>query len=158
MNLIAEADRILRGLGAVLIAYGILPRQETCEHDRLARRAAFETNCNSVISLLSLLRSNYIYGSAKAALNVFLEGLYMRLRQANVSVLTIKPGLVRRPKKRRNHDLSRREIEETFDLCPLVLALRHVNSSMKVTVPEVGLPIDHRRVLLQTDFFARIAG
>ena len=120
-ELITQANRMLGGLDAVLIAYGTLPRQEACERDRLATLAAFETNCVSVISLLSLLaeyfearrngliavitsvagdrgrRSNYIYGSAKAALNVFLEGLQMRLRGANVSVLTIKPGPVRTP-------------------------------------------------------------
>jgi decaprenylphospho-beta-D-erythro-pentofuranosid-2-ulose 2-reductase len=120
-NLITQADRVLGGLDAALIAYGVLPRQESCEHDLSATLASFQTNCVSAISLLSLLadyfeerrngliavitsvagdrgrRSNYIYGSAKAALNVFLEGLHVRLRPANVSVLTIKPGFVRTP-------------------------------------------------------------
>jgi decaprenylphospho-beta-D-erythro-pentofuranosid-2-ulose 2-reductase len=42
-------------------------------------------------------QSNYIYGSAKAGLNTFLEGLRNRLFHANVRVITIKPGLVDTP-------------------------------------------------------------
>lgn len=39
-------------------------------------------------------QSNYVYGSAKGGLNVFLEGLRNRLFPHGVSVLTIKPGFV----------------------------------------------------------------
>jgi len=39
-------------------------------------------------------QSNYIYGSAKAGLNVFLQGLRNRLYHAGVRVITIKPGFV----------------------------------------------------------------
>ncbi len=39
-------------------------------------------------------RSNYIYGSAKGALSLFLQGLRSRLHPAGVKVITIKPGPV----------------------------------------------------------------
>src|SRR5580692_8636181 len=39
-------------------------------------------------------RSNYIYGSAKGALALFLQGLRSRLHPAGVRVITIKPGPV----------------------------------------------------------------
>lgn len=39
-------------------------------------------------------QSNYVYGSAKAGLNVFLEGMRNRLFPQGVHVLTIKPGFV----------------------------------------------------------------
>src|SRR5208283_660508 len=42
-------------------------------------------------------RSNYIYGSSKGALSLFLQGLRNRLYPSGVRVLTIKPGPVRTP-------------------------------------------------------------
>lgn len=42
-------------------------------------------------------RSNYVYGSAKGALSLFLGGLRSRLHSAGVKVITIKPGPVQTP-------------------------------------------------------------
>jgi len=42
-------------------------------------------------------QSNYIYGTAKGALSLFLQGLRNRLHPANVCVVTIKPGFVDTP-------------------------------------------------------------
>jgi short-subunit dehydrogenase len=42
-------------------------------------------------------RSNYVYGSAKGALSLFLQGLRSRLHPAGVCVITIKPGPVQTP-------------------------------------------------------------
>jgi decaprenylphospho-beta-D-erythro-pentofuranosid-2-ulose 2-reductase len=39
-------------------------------------------------------KSNYIYGSAKAALTAYLSGLRNRLHDLHVNVLTVKPGFV----------------------------------------------------------------
>jgi short-subunit dehydrogenase len=39
-------------------------------------------------------RANYVYGSAKGALSLFLQGLRSRLHPAGVKVITIKPGPV----------------------------------------------------------------
>jgi len=41
--------------------------------------------------------SNYVYGSAKGALSLFLQGLRSRLHPAGVKVITIKPGPVQTP-------------------------------------------------------------
>jgi hypothetical protein len=42
-------------------------------------------------------RSNYVYGSAKGGLSLFLQGLRSRLYPAGVRVITIKPGAVQTP-------------------------------------------------------------
>lgn len=42
-------------------------------------------------------RSNYVYGSSKGALSLFLQGLRGRLYPAGVRVITIKPGRVETP-------------------------------------------------------------
>jgi NADP-dependent 3-hydroxy acid dehydrogenase YdfG len=114
---VAEWD----GLDAALIIHGTLPDQSECEHDPVALRNAMETNFMSVASLLGLLanafekqrsgvlavvgsvagdrgrRSNYVYGSAKAAIEVFVAGLRARLAPLGVRVILIKPGWVDTP-------------------------------------------------------------
>jgi len=42
-------------------------------------------------------RSNYVYGSGKGGLSLFLEGLRSRLYPSGVHVITVKPGPVRTP-------------------------------------------------------------
>ena len=42
-------------------------------------------------------QSNYVYGTAKAAVNTYLQGLRNRLYSKGVHVLTIKPGFVDTP-------------------------------------------------------------
>ena len=42
-------------------------------------------------------RFNYVYGSAKGGLSLFLQGLRSRLQPAGVRVITIKPGPVQTP-------------------------------------------------------------
>jgi len=42
-------------------------------------------------------QSNYVYGSAKAAVSTFLQGLRNRLHPFGVQVLTVKPGFVDTP-------------------------------------------------------------
>ena len=42
-------------------------------------------------------RANYVYGSAKGALSLFLQGLRSRLHSCGVKVITIKPGPVQTP-------------------------------------------------------------
>jgi len=109
------------GIDAALLAYGTLGDQRKCELSVAETMREFTTNCTSVIALLTLLanyfegqqrgciavitsvagdrgrRSNYVYGAAKGAVSLFLQGLRGRLSSAGVSVLTIKPGLVDTP-------------------------------------------------------------
>ncbi|MEQ8953173.1 MAG: SDR family oxidoreductase [Gammaproteobacteria bacterium] len=108
-------------LDLVLIAYGTLPDQESCATDFEQAELAIRINGTSVISLLTRLaermtrqqcgtiavitsvaadrgrQPNYVYGSAKALVSTYLQGLRGRLFRHNVHVVEIKPGLVDSP-------------------------------------------------------------
>ncbi len=118
---IAAAAESLGGLDTVLIAHGTLPDQSACEADYGVALEALSTNALSAISLLTRLAnrfeserhgtlavissvagdrgrgSNYVYGSAKAAVSTFLDGLRNRLHESGVKVITAKPGFVDTP-------------------------------------------------------------
>ncbi len=120
-SMLDMAVRELGGLDVALIAHGTLGDQKTSERDFGAADQEFKTNFLSVVSLLTPLaalfekqgsgviavissvagdrgrQSNYIYGSAKGALSLYLAGLRNRLHASGVSVLTIKPGFVDTP-------------------------------------------------------------
>ena len=120
-RLIDESVAKLGGLDALLVAQGTLPDQAACEADpaqtlrefslnamgpiALALKAAayFEiqrSGCLAVITSIAGVRgrrSNYVYGSAKAAVSTFLEGLRGRIRDAGVSVVDIRLGFVDTP-------------------------------------------------------------
>lgn len=120
-TMLTRAEDALGELDTVLIAYGTLPDQAACERDVDLALAAWQTNAASPMALLTRLanrlearghgtlavissvagergrKTNYVYGSAKAALTTFLEGLRHRLHGRGVHVLTIKPGLVDTP-------------------------------------------------------------
>jgi decaprenylphospho-beta-D-erythro-pentofuranosid-2-ulose 2-reductase len=56
--------------------------------------------CIAVISSVAGERgrqSNYVYGTAKGAVKVFLQGLRNRLYHSGVSVITVNPGFVDTP-------------------------------------------------------------
>lgn len=119
--LIEAAFAALGGLDNVLVAHGTLPDQRHCEGSVVETMQALDVNLLSTVSLLTLLAnrfeaqghgclavitsvagdrgrsSNYVYGTAKGALTVFLQGLRNRLHPAGVSVLTVKPGFVDTP-------------------------------------------------------------
>jgi short-subunit dehydrogenase len=120
-GMLRAAAESLGGLDVVLIAHGSLPEQETAELDYQLTGQAFQTNFLSAVSLLTLVaavfekqrggtiavissvagdrgrRSNYIYGSAKGALSIYLAGLRGRLQKAGVAVVTLKLGFVDTP-------------------------------------------------------------
>jgi short-subunit dehydrogenase len=120
-SVLDTAERQLGGIDVVLIAHGTLSDQAQCQTSVDALRLEFDINAVSTIALLTLLanrleaqrhgtlavissvagdrgrQSNYVYGSAKAAVTAFLGGLRQRLAKANVNVLTIKPGFVDTP-------------------------------------------------------------
>ncbi|SAL49022.1 short chain dehydrogenase [Caballeronia terrestris] len=120
----AMLDACKAELGAidiVLVAPGTLPDQAACQSDPALAVREFNTNAVSVIALLTPIAnvleaqksgalavlssvagdrgrpSNYLYGSAKAALSAFCEGLNARLFKSGVHVMTIKPGFVATP-------------------------------------------------------------
>jgi decaprenylphospho-beta-D-erythro-pentofuranosid-2-ulose 2-reductase len=105
----------------VLVAPGTLPDQAQCQDSAEVAMREFNTNVTSIIGLLTPIAnlieaqrggtiavissvagdrgrpSNYLYGSAKAALSAFCEGLNARLFKAGAHVVTIKPGFVATP-------------------------------------------------------------
>lgn len=111
----------LGSVDIVLVAHGTLPDQVACQQDVALALREFSSNGLSVVSVLTLLAnrmeaqrsgtlavissvagdrgrySNYLYGTAKAAVSTFCEGLRARLFHAGVHVLTIKPGFVDTP-------------------------------------------------------------
>lgn len=101
--------------------YGVLPDQAQCEVSWEYTLDALNTNFISKASLLTLIanqiekeqnrslivvssvagdrgrQSNYIYGTGKGALSIFLQGLRNRLQKANCPVITVKPGFIDTP-------------------------------------------------------------
>jgi short-subunit dehydrogenase len=105
----------------VLLAYGVLGDQQQAQDDPAALGKIVNVNFTSAAAWLneaaqllpkdkprSLIvigsvagdrgrQSNYVYGAAKAGLEVFSEGLAHRLHNTGLSVLTVKPGFVDTP-------------------------------------------------------------
>ena len=118
---IDTAIQAMEGIDIVLIAHGTLGDQTACERIFELTLKELNTNAISVISLLTHLanrfeaqkhgtiavissvagdrgrQSNYVYGTAKGAVTIFLQGLRQRLYKSGVHVLTIKPGFVDTP-------------------------------------------------------------
>lgn len=120
-SMVDDAVKALGGLDVALIAHGTLPDQAACSADAQLALREFTTNGTSVIALLTVLAprferqrsgsiavitsvagvrgrpSNYVYGSAKAAVSVFCEGLRARLFAAGVTLTDVRPGFVATP-------------------------------------------------------------
>ncbi|MES2683981.1 MAG: SDR family oxidoreductase [Pseudomonadota bacterium] len=119
--LVAEARISLQTIDGALIAHGTLPDQTQCERDAAVALQQISINFLSPASILTELAavmaaqgsgrigvigsvagdrgrmSNYVYGSAKGGLGVFVQGLRHRLGKQGVSVTLIKPGFVDTP-------------------------------------------------------------
>ena len=102
----------------VISAVGYLGDQEKAQTNFEEAKKIIDTNYTGIVSLFNIIandfeqrrsgfivgissvagdrgrKSNYIYGSAKAALTAYLSGLRNRLYDAQVNVLTVKPGFV----------------------------------------------------------------
>jgi len=102
----------------VISVVGYLGEQEKAQNDFEEAQKIMDTNYTGVVSVLNIVandfeknkngfivgissvagvrgrKSNFIYGSAKAAFTTYLSGLRNRLFRSNVHVLTVKPGFV----------------------------------------------------------------
>lgn len=120
-ELIGAALRQLGQIDGALIAYGMNGDQRSCERQAKQMLETFNTNATSLLALATLLanqleqqkqgclavissiaadrgkKSNYVYGSAKAGVEVFFQGLRHRFAGSQVRILTIKPGYVKTP-------------------------------------------------------------
>jgi decaprenylphospho-beta-D-erythro-pentofuranosid-2-ulose 2-reductase len=123
-SMLDRAWQALGGVDVILIAHGTLPDQKACEASVEQAMTEFATNGTSTIALLTGLagklevqgtgtvavissvagdrgrQSNYLYGSAKAAVSTFLSGMRQRLAGSGIQVVTVKPGFVDTPMTR----------------------------------------------------------
>jgi short-subunit dehydrogenase len=103
----------------VLLAFGLLGNQADQQANFLSAKEAIDANYLGAVSMLEIVasdfelrksgfivaissvagdrgrKSNYIYGSSKAALSAYLSGLRHRLFAYNVNVLAVKPGFIK---------------------------------------------------------------
>jgi len=115
-RLLDGATDAMGGLDGLLVAVGMLGDQARADADPGHLRDVIEVNYSAPASLIAAAAnrfeaqgegwiaalssvagdrgrsSNYAYGSAKAGLTAFLEGLRGRLHGGGVHVLTVKPG------------------------------------------------------------------
>jgi short-subunit dehydrogenase len=120
-SVLDDAVHQLAGLDVALVAHGTLGDQKAAELDPAVALRELSTNAVSVVSLCTILanameaqgrgtlavissvagergrQSNYVYGSAKALVTAFTQGLRNRLHKKGVHVCTIKPGFVATP-------------------------------------------------------------
>jgi decaprenylphospho-beta-D-erythro-pentofuranosid-2-ulose 2-reductase len=120
-DMLDRATAALGGIDTALIAHGTLSDQQECERSVDSMIDELQVNAMSVMALCTLLanrfaldkrgviavissvagdrgrQSNYVYGSAKAAVTAFTSGLRQRLDKHGVKVVTIKPGFVDTP-------------------------------------------------------------
>lgn len=117
--MLEAARAALGGIDIALIAHGTLPIQAECDASVETALREFSTNGTSVIGLglamtpylksgstLAVISSvagdrgrasNYLYGSAKAAVSAFFSGLGQHLRKTGINILVVKPGFVDTP-------------------------------------------------------------
>jgi decaprenylphospho-beta-D-erythro-pentofuranosid-2-ulose 2-reductase len=115
-SLLAHAVNSLTGMDIAYLAHGVLGDQIEAERDFNTAAQILHTNFMAPVSLLTWLanfcvqrhagtlavlssvagergrKSNYVYGSSKAGLSAFLDGLRNRIDREGVNVLSIKPG------------------------------------------------------------------
>lgn len=102
----------------VLVAFGVLGDQDVAEHDTAEALRIIDTNFTGVVSVLVPLtdrlraqghgtivvlssvagerarRSNFVYGSSKAGLDAFCQGLGDALVGSGVRMVIVRPGFV----------------------------------------------------------------
>ncbi len=118
-ELLAHAINSLGGLDVAFLALGVLGDQGDAEKNFATADQILHTNLIAPVSLLTWLanytaqrragtlavlssvagergrKSNYVYGSSKAGLTAFVDGLRNRIDREGVRVMTIKPGPVK---------------------------------------------------------------
>jgi short-subunit dehydrogenase len=116
---VAQASAALGGIDWLFIAHGALPEQQAAEVDFTLQLQCFSINCLSVMALLSAFEQampdggkiavissvagdrgrprNYIYGAAKSAVSIYLQGLRSRRYATGLEVYDFKLGPVDSP-------------------------------------------------------------
>lgn len=122
---LASAERAFVGeepaLDGVVVVYGEMAEQADAQADFALSRRMIDVNYASVVSVFEReapaleargrgflcavgsvagdrgRQSNYLYGSTKAALATYLDGLRVRMAKSGVAVTNVKPGFVDTP-------------------------------------------------------------
>ena len=105
-------------IDGVFVAVGELGDQKQCQTDFDRAKSVIESNYTGIVSLLTHVstyletrqkgfiiaigsvagdrgrQSNYVYGSAKAAIATYMQGLRHRLSGKGILVMTVKPGFL----------------------------------------------------------------
>jgi short-subunit dehydrogenase len=116
--LVEQVETELGAIEVALVAFGDMGEQEESETDPSAARRVIDINYTGSVSVSELVaqkmierssgtiiglssvagdrgrQSNYIYGSAKGAFALYLQGLRNRCFRSGVHVLTVKLGFV----------------------------------------------------------------
>jgi decaprenylphospho-beta-D-erythro-pentofuranosid-2-ulose 2-reductase len=116
--LFEQARKSLGTIDGVFVAVGELGNQRECQSDFTKAKSVIDASYTGVASLLTYAgdyfekrksgyiiavgsvagdrgrQANYVYGSAKAAMAAYLQGLRHRLSGAGVLVMTVKPGFL----------------------------------------------------------------
>jgi len=111
-------DEIKDDIDGVIVVSGVMYDQEEAQQEWEKSFDTISVNYTGAVSILNLVandfekrkrgfiigvssvagdrgrKTNYIYGSAKAAFSSYLSGLRNRLFEAGVDVMTVKPGFV----------------------------------------------------------------
>ena len=151
-----SAEAALKNIDVILVACGVLPNQKKCEKNIDQTIKDIKINALSVISLLTLIAnrfekkksgiiavlssvagdrgraSNYVYGSAKSMVTVFMSGLRQRLYKSNVTVLTIKPAYI--------DTRMTKHFKKNFLWTDAMVAAREIVKSIDLKKDEVYVP------------------
>jgi decaprenylphospho-beta-D-erythro-pentofuranosid-2-ulose 2-reductase len=118
IGLIERATMELGGLDGIVLCFGTLGDEDKAQVDANEALATINQNFTGTVSLLTIAaqkleaqgtgfivvigsvagdrgrRRNYVYGSAKGALHLFMQGLRARLSKTKVHVMTVILGTV----------------------------------------------------------------
>lgn len=119
-ELIQKAHTMAGAFDYAIVAFGVLGDQKLAEHDEKHSAEIATINYTAQINVLTILtdilrskqetratviafssiagwrarRRNYVYGSTKAGLDAFCQGLTDALYHTNVRLITVRPGFV----------------------------------------------------------------
>jgi len=114
-DVVTRAVELTGGVGTAVVAFGILGDQARAERDEAHAAEIATVDYTAQVSVLTVLadvmeageivafssiagwrarRANYVYGSTKAGLDAFCQGLSDRLHGSGLRLITARPGFV----------------------------------------------------------------
>lgn len=114
-DIVTQAAELTGGVTTAVVAFGILGDQSRAERDEAHAAEIATVDYTAQVSMLTVLadvmdrgeivafssiagwrarRANYVYGSTKAGLDAFCQGLADRLHGSGLRLITARPGFV----------------------------------------------------------------